>query len=137
MRNAYLFKCMALDWNLWRINQFEYGCNLPLVMYTTTSIMMPTLLNINAVNARQCSLARSTNGGFGKLCRLRNDLNDLWRSIYFYVVFSLLCTWTATTTINSLFCNVNVFSFIQKSMHRCFPESDFWFSTVKVHSEII
>lgn len=54
---------------------------LPLVMYTTTSIMMPTLLNINAVNWRQWSLARSANGGLGKLCRLRNDLNDLCRSI--------------------------------------------------------
>lgn len=60
---------------------------LPLVMYTTTSIMMPTLLNINAVNWRQWSLARSANGGLGKLCRLRNDLNDLCRSIVRVCVF--------------------------------------------------
>lgn len=50
--------------------------NLPLVIYTTTRIIMPTLLNINAVNCRQCSFARSANGGFGILwCRRRNDLN--------------------------------------------------------------
>lgn len=39
--------------------------------------MIPTLLNINAVNCRQCSLARSANGGFGKLCRLLNDRRSM------------------------------------------------------------
>lgn len=51
-----------------------FFCHLPPIMYTTTSIIMPTLLNMNAVNWRQCSLARSANGGGGNwLCRLRSD----------------------------------------------------------------
>lgn len=50
---------------------------------------MPTLLNMNAVNWRQCSLVRSANGGFGNwLCRLRNDR---WRSIAINF-FAVKCT---------------------------------------------
>lgn len=56
----------------------ELSYNLPLVIYRTTRIIMPTLLNRNAVNSLHDSLARSANGGFGILCR---RLNDLCRSI--------------------------------------------------------
>lgn len=35
-------------------------------MYKTTRMMIPTLLNMKAVNWRQLSFARSVNGGFGR-----------------------------------------------------------------------
>lgn len=40
--------------------------HLPPIMYKTTSMMMPTLLNINAVMWRQCALARSAKGFLGR-----------------------------------------------------------------------
>lgn len=96
---------------------------LPLVMYTTTSIMMPTLLNINAVNWRQWSLARSANGGLGKLCRLRNDLNDLCRSIVCACVFHSFSLEFDDHKQNMLIAMRTFFSLVQQKnhAHRCLP----------------
>lgn len=50
--------------------------SIPPVMYSTTNMMMPTLLKRNAVNARHESLARCASGGF---CFRRTDrLRSIW-----------------------------------------------------------
>lgn len=141
--------------NVWHLIEM-YLINkpdLPLVMYRTTSIMMPTLLNINAVNCRQWSFARSVNGGFGKLCRLRSDLNDFCRSIviFFYNFFfssssALLSTWQRRQTdYYSLqyFCEIFLLflAFLFRSHKKkhapLFADWIFFFSFEKEYWEII